>query len=275
MISIALRGDGAILAVGDRTGAVSLVDTLTRKSRGNPSCVNGDSENNWLAMAFSPDGQNLAIGSPEGTISLWSVAQPKSRGCDFICRATAEPITTWRSTLKTAGWPARGSDPLVEVWDLDSSSASSITAGVGRLTLDQRLQQELELAELDFAIEGVVGPVDDGDGQRAAVAVPLKHVDDPGVLDLALADADLKLAGNQARIAQVDVLNVGKNRVVIDGGMGALEKVAGVERQAQAGDELAQFHGDLGVGRQGADMREQGQHQAFAHGVARRAARAA
>ena len=42
--------------------------------------------------------------------------------------------------------------------------------------LDQRLEQQLELAELDFAIEGVVGPVDDGDGERAVVAVPLEQV---------------------------------------------------------------------------------------------------
>ena len=60
---------------------------------------------------------------------------------------------------------------------------------------DQRFQQQLELADLDLAVEGVLGAVDDGDGQRALVAVSLEQGDDPGVFDLTLADADLELAG--------------------------------------------------------------------------------
>ncbi len=61
--------------------------------------------------------------------------------------------------------------------------------------LDQGLEQELELADLDLAVERVVGPVDDGDGQRTVVTVALEQVDDAGVFDLTLADADLELAG--------------------------------------------------------------------------------
>src|SRR5260370_28598992 len=74
--------------------------------------------------------------------------------------------------------------------------------------LDQGLQQELELAQLNFTIEGVVGPVDDGDRKRAVVAMPLEHRDDPGVFDLSLTDADLKLAWRQARITQMDILHL-------------------------------------------------------------------
>ena len=81
---------------------------------------------------------------------------------------------------------------------------------------DQRLQQQLELADLDLAVEGVLDAVDDGDGQRAFVAVALEHGDDPGVIDLSLADADLELAGSQARIAEVDVVDVGEDGVEVD-----------------------------------------------------------
>ena len=67
----------------------------------------------------------------------------------------------------------------------------------------------------------------------------------------------------------MDILDVGKNGVVIDVRMRALQEVAGVEGQTQAGDELTELDGDLGVGGQGVDVGEQGQHQALAHGVAR------
>src|SRR4051794_22241791 len=69
----------------------------------------------------------------------------------------------------------------------------------------QALEQQLELADLDLAFERVVGQVEDGDGQRAVVAVALEEVDGPAVLDLALADADLELAGGLAGVAEVDV----------------------------------------------------------------------
>src|SRR5262245_41843439 len=95
--------------------------------------------------------------------------------------------------------------------------------GSGRL--DQGLQQQLELADLDLAIERIVGPVDDGDGQRAIIPVPLEQVDDPGVFDLALADADLELAGRLAGVAEVDILDVRKDDVEVGLGALALEEV--------------------------------------------------
>ena len=268
VISIALEGDGTLLAVGDRTGTVTLVDTATRQDRGTIPPLNQDSDNNLLAMAFSPDGQNMAIGSPEGTISLWSVARPESPRLRFHLPGHRGIIFSLAFDSQNRRLASAGTDPLVEVWDLELLERELIRLGSGGLILDQRLEQQLELAQLDFAIERVVGPVDDGDGQRAVVAIPLEQVDDPGVFDLALADADLKFAGYQARIAQVDILDVGKNRVVIDVGVRALKEVAGVERQTQPGHELAQLHGDLGIGRQSIDMGEQGQHQALAHGEA-------
>jgi len=120
-ISIALRRDGDLLAVGDRTGTVTLIDTRTRALVEKiHSPASGDSENFWLTMAFSPDGQNLAIGSSEGTISLWSVAQPKRPRPRF--HLPGHRGTTTNLVFDTQGRrlaSAGGTDPLVEVWDLD------------------------------------------------------------------------------------------------------------------------------------------------------------
>ena len=83
------------------------------------------------------------------------------------------------------------------------------------LTSQQAFQQEFELADLDLDVEGVVEAVEDGDGQGAVVAVAFEEVDDPAVLDLALADADLELAGAFARVAEMDVLDVREDGVVV------------------------------------------------------------
>ncbi len=77
----------------------------------------------------------------------------------------------------------------------------------------------------------------------------LEHGDDPGVFDLALADADLELAGCLAGVAEVDVLDVREDDVVVGMGARALEEVAGVEGQSQAVDRLAELDGDSRVGR--------------------------
>ena len=80
---------------------------------------------------------------------------------------------------------------------------------------DQAFQQELELADLDLDVEGVVEGVEDRDGQGPVVAVAFELVDDPAVLDLALADADLELARLLAGVAEVDVLDVGVDLVEV------------------------------------------------------------
>jgi eukaryotic-like serine/threonine-protein kinase len=119
VIGIALRNDGALLAVGDSTGGVTLVDILSQRIVAKIPPLNQDSDNFTLAMAFSPDGQNMAIGSPEGTISLWSVGQPKKPRLLFHLPGHRGVIFSLAYDPQNRRLASAGSDPLVEVWDLE------------------------------------------------------------------------------------------------------------------------------------------------------------
>jgi WD40 repeat protein len=117
--NIALRGDGAVLALADRAGSVTLVDTGRRTVLGRmrPS---QPSEGMPLAMAFAPDDRTLAVGSQEGTISIWSVANPARPELRLHLPGHRGPVTNLAfdsQGLRLAS--TAGFDPLVEVWDLD------------------------------------------------------------------------------------------------------------------------------------------------------------
>ncbi len=73
---LALRPDGAILAVGDRNGTVTLIDTERRTVVGSVRPSADEPESFFLTLAFSPDGRTLAVGSQQGTISLYAVDRP-------------------------------------------------------------------------------------------------------------------------------------------------------------------------------------------------------
>jgi serine/threonine protein kinase/WD40 repeat protein len=118
-ISIALRGDGAVLAVGDRTGKVTLVDTSSRAIIAKIPPFSGDSENYRLALAFSPDGQHLAVGSPDGTISLWSLVQPRQPRLRYHLPGHRGWTTSLAFDPHGRRLASAGTEPLVDVWDLD------------------------------------------------------------------------------------------------------------------------------------------------------------
>ena len=74
---IALSPDGKLLAIGDRTGQVSLLDASNFETIGLVRDVAKPNESFWPpALTFSPDGRSLAVGSQQGTISLWSLEAP-------------------------------------------------------------------------------------------------------------------------------------------------------------------------------------------------------
>ncbi len=117
--TMALRPDGTILAVTDRSGAVLLIETnhLTIVGRIKPP---GDQAATFfLALAFSPDGRSLAVGSQqEGTISIWSLDQP-SRPRRRLNLPGHRGLFTLVFDLQGRRLASQGSDPLVEVWDLE------------------------------------------------------------------------------------------------------------------------------------------------------------
>jgi WD40 repeat protein len=118
--SLALRPDGAMLAVADRTGTVTLLETARSKILGQIRPPSGEAESFWHAMAFSPDGRDLALGSAQGGISLWSVAQPAHPRLRLHLPGHRGLVTNLvfdphGRRLASAGF----ADPLVEVWDLD------------------------------------------------------------------------------------------------------------------------------------------------------------
>jgi WD40 repeat protein len=119
-VNLAVRGDGAVLALGDRTGMVTLLDTASLRPLGRIEPASGEAEGFLLALAFSPDGRDLAVGSQQGTISLWSVAQPTRPRRRFHLPGHRGFITNlvFDSSGRRLASSA-GLDPLVEVWDLE------------------------------------------------------------------------------------------------------------------------------------------------------------
>jgi WD40 repeat protein len=118
--SLALRPDGAVLALGDRTGAVSFFDTrrLTVTDRIHPA--SDQTEGFVTALAFAPDGRDLAVGTLEGRILIWPATTPHPK----------EPrlsLPGHHGLVSSLVFDAQGrrlasavrNDPLVEVWDLE------------------------------------------------------------------------------------------------------------------------------------------------------------
>jgi WD40 repeat protein len=118
-IAIALRPDGKILAVADRSGTILLIDTSRRKVVGRIKPPGDLVASFSLPIAFSPDGNSLAVGCPQdGTISIWSVDQP-SRPRLRLNLPGHRGLFTLAFDPQGRRLASQGIDPLVEVWDLD------------------------------------------------------------------------------------------------------------------------------------------------------------
>ncbi|MGC8642369.1 MAG: protein kinase domain-containing protein [Isosphaeraceae bacterium] len=75
LVSLTLSPDGSLLALGDRNGNVTLLDTNRLKVVGRIPPADKETRGVFV-MTFSPDGRCLAVASPQGEILLWSVANP-------------------------------------------------------------------------------------------------------------------------------------------------------------------------------------------------------
>jgi serine/threonine protein kinase/WD40 repeat protein len=129
--ALALGPDGSTLALGDPTGAVTLIDTADGSLRpGLPRPAVADeaeAEGAIRALAFAPDGRILAIGTLE-QVRLWTLAaapEPLVRLPGHRGAVTALAFDAAGRRLATGG-----EDRLIEVWDLDG-----VRRELGRLGL--------------------------------------------------------------------------------------------------------------------------------------------
>jgi WD40 repeat protein len=119
--SLALRPDGGLLAIGDRNGKVTLLETMGLSVVGEIKPTSHEAEGFVTAMSFSPDGRTLAVGSPQGQILLWSVEQPSSPRLRFRLPGQRGPVTylvfdpRGQRLASCCAW----SEPLVEIWNLN------------------------------------------------------------------------------------------------------------------------------------------------------------
>jgi eukaryotic-like serine/threonine-protein kinase len=120
------------LALGDRTGTVTLVDTARGTLLGRIKPTSGEDESLLpLAMAFTPDGRDLAVGSRQGVISLWSVASPTEPHLRLHLPGHRGIIRLLVFDSQGRRLASAGSvDPLVDVWDLDLLQRELINLGL-------------------------------------------------------------------------------------------------------------------------------------------------
>jgi WD40 repeat protein len=119
-VNLALRSDGAVLALGDRTQTVTLVNTSNRRILDRIKPPSGEGQSGLLALAFSRDGHELAVGSEQGTISLWSIAPPAPPRLRFRLPGHRGVTTSLAFDAKGRQLASAGiAEALVEVWDLE------------------------------------------------------------------------------------------------------------------------------------------------------------
>jgi WD40 repeat protein len=145
IFSFSLRRDGSVLAARDRTGTVTLIDIPRRAVLGTISPPADEAGSVFSALAFSPDGQTLANGSHQGSISLYSVASPARprlrlrlpghRGL-VTNLAFDTDGTRLASTAGNRLGNTAGTDPVVEVWDLDLIGRELARLGLGEVPRD-------------------------------------------------------------------------------------------------------------------------------------------
>ena len=127
-ISLALSHDGAILAVGELSGPVTLINTADGKIRGklDPS---SDSEGAVLSLAFGPDSRQLAVGTQAGHVGIWNLS---GKVPSLLARLPGHrgSITALSYDPQGRHLASCGRDKTVDVWNLDK-----IKDQLGRLGL--------------------------------------------------------------------------------------------------------------------------------------------
>lgn len=121
-ISLVLGSDGALLAAGELSGRVTLIDTAADKVRDRLEPTD-DSDGAAFSLAFGPDNRQLAVGTQTGHVILWNISEktptvlmrlPGHRG--YITALSYDPQGKHLASC--------GSDKTVDVWDLAKINAN-------------------------------------------------------------------------------------------------------------------------------------------------------
>jgi serine/threonine protein kinase/WD40 repeat protein len=117
--TLALRGDGGLLAIGDRDGNVTLLDTAALQVVSIIKPPSKEAEGPLRALAFSPDGRTLAASSPQGQVFCWSVEKPSSPRLRFRLAGQRGPVTSMVFDQKGQRLACCGrGEPIVDLWNL-------------------------------------------------------------------------------------------------------------------------------------------------------------
>jgi WD40 repeat protein len=115
-MTLALSPDGTVLAVGDRSGAVTLIDTKTGKKTARLESPSHDAEGTVWSLAFSPTGNQLAVGTQQGHVDVWSLAETSAPL--FRLPGHRGYVSSLAFDAQGRYLASAGSDKTVDVWDL-------------------------------------------------------------------------------------------------------------------------------------------------------------
>jgi WD40 repeat protein len=113
-----LSPDGKTLALGDRSGSVTLVDTARGRVRSRLTHESVSGDDPVSALAFSPQGDELAVGTRDH-VRLWSISSRTSP--TPLVRLPGHRGDVVVLAYDSAGrrLASGGRDKVVEIWDLD------------------------------------------------------------------------------------------------------------------------------------------------------------
>jgi WD40 repeat protein len=116
-VSLALSPDGKLLAVGGRTGIVTLIDIDKGSVRTRLLPAPDSSDGLVGSLAFAPGGRELVVGHQQGQVELWSLAD---------LSAPMLRLPGHRGAVAGLTFDAQGhhlaaavSDKTVDVWNLE------------------------------------------------------------------------------------------------------------------------------------------------------------
>jgi serine/threonine protein kinase/WD40 repeat protein len=116
--ALALSPDARTLAVGDRQGSVTLIDTARGVENARLRPPTGEADGQISSLAFAPDRRELAVGTQHGQVDLWSLDHPSAPRLHLPGhRGSVHSLVFDPQGRHLA---SAGIDRTIEVWDLNA-----------------------------------------------------------------------------------------------------------------------------------------------------------